>query len=205
MKLIYFNLLIISIVIFSCDNKQYLSENKQEETPKALQSGNESSGGSFISKNRYGNDLVQELYNELLEKNTALSSLKKGIEKLKDDNKDSAQVFNTFDSKNKSFYSSANMHIGAIKDTAVKEMIRQIIDNSLSKYNAKIAAHNNLLSTINKKDIILEDLHIVLKLSKTLNIMEQFQTSDLPSTKPLENISKAYDKIIVKIDSLNKN
>ena len=97
------------------------------------------------------------------------------------------------------------MHIGAIKDSVVKERIRQIIDNSLSKYNAKIAAHNNLLSTINKKDIILEDLHIVLKLSKTLNIMEQFQTSDLPSTKPLENINKAYDKIIVKIDSLNKN
>lgn len=198
MKLIYFSFLIISIVFFSCDNKQSVPENKQQETPKALQTDNESSGGSYISKKRYDNDLAEELYNELLEKNAALRSLEKGIEKLKDDNKDSAVLFNTFDSKNNSYYSSANMHIGAIKDSVVKERIRQIIDNSLSKYKTKIAAHNNLVAAINTKDITLDDLHIVLKLSQTFRMMEQYQTSDLPSTKPLENTSKAYDKIIIK-------
>ena len=205
MKFIYFSFLIISIVFSCCNNKQAVPESKPEETPKALQSYNESSGGSYISKKRYDNDLVEELYNELLEKNAALSSLEKGIEKLKDDKKDSAVLFNTFDSKNNSYYSSANMHIGAIKDSVVKERIRQIIDNSLSKYKTKIAAHNNLVAAINTKDITLDDLHIVLKLSQTLRMMEQYQTSDLPSTKPLENTSKAYDKIIIKTDSLSKN
>ena len=205
MKFIYFSFLIISIVFSSCNNKQALPESKPEETPKALQSNNESSGGSYVSKKRYDNDLVEELYNELLEKKAALSSLEKGIEKLKDNKKDSAQLFNTFDSKNNSYYSSANMHIDAIKDSAVKEKIKGIIDNSLSKYKTKIAAHNNIIAAINTKDITLDDLHIVLKLTETVSMMEQYQANGLPSTKPLENTSKAYDKLIVKTDSLSKN
>jgi hypothetical protein len=204
MKLFYPAFFIISILFFSCDNKQFVPESQPQETPKALQTDNESSGGSYISKKRYDNDLVEELYNELLEKNAALSSLEQGIEKLKDDKKDSAVLFNTFDSKNNSYYSSANMHIGAIKDSGVKERIRQIIDNSLSKYKTKIAAHNNLIAAINSKDITLDDLHIVLKLSQTLRMIEQYQTSDLPSTRPLENTIKVYDKIIIKTDSLSK-
>ncbi len=204
MKLFYFGFLIISIVCFSCDNKQFVPESNQQETPKALQTDKESSGGSYISKKRYDNDLVEELYNELLEKNAALSSLENGIEKLKDDKKDSAALFNTFDSKNNSYYSAANMHIGVIKDSAIKQRIKQLFENSLSKYNTKIAAHNNLIAAVNAKDATLNDLHIVLKLSQTLSMIEQYQTNDLPPTKPFENTSREYDKLIFKTDSLSK-
>jgi hypothetical protein len=203
MKLFYF--LFTSMLFFSCNNSERPApENKQQETPKALQTDNGSSESSFLSKKRGPGDLVEELYNELLEKNAALHTLEHGIEKLKDDSKDSADLFNTFDDKNDSYYNSATAHLGSIKDSALKERIRLLVTNSLSRYKSKTAAYNNLLTAIAAKDVNLDDLHVVLKLTQTLGMIEQYQTGSLPSTKPLENTIKAYDKILFTTDSLSK-
>jgi hypothetical protein len=203
MKLFYF--LFISVIFFSCNNKRSSApENKPQETPKALQTDNNSSKGSFLSKSRGYDDLVDDLYNELLEKNAALAALEHDIENIKDDSKDSAETFKAFDNKNNSYYNSATSHLESIKDTILKERIKLLVTNSLSKYKAKTAAYNNLLAAIATKDISLDDLHIILKLTQTLVMIGQYQSNDLPSTKPLENTSKAYDKIMTTTDALSK-
>jgi len=200
MKLFY--LLFISAIVFSCNSNR--PENKAQETPKALQTDNSSSETSFLSKKRGYDDLVDELYNELLEKNAALNSLEHGIEKIKDDSKDSAELFNAFDNKNSSYYDAATRHLGSIKDSVLKERIKLLVANSLSRYKANTTAHNNLLASIAAKDINLDDLHIILKLTQTLGMIEQYQTGSMPSTKPLEHTGKAYDKIIATTDSMSK-
>jgi hypothetical protein len=205
MKLFYLSFLFISIVFFSCNNnKPAAPKNKQAETPKSLQEDNSISGGSLLSKRSYRDDLVEDLYKELLEKNSALGELEHGIDKLKEDKKDSAESFNAFNLKNNSYYNSAGNHIGAITDSILKQRIKQLVDNSLSKYKSAITGHNNLIAAISSKDITLNDLHIILKLTQTLNTIEKYQTNNLPSTKSLENNSKEYDKIITKTDSLSK-
>ena len=200
MKLFYTAILFIAIA--SCNNnRQPVAESTPQQIPKAFKE--ESS--SLISKRSYEGDVIEELYNELLEKDKTLGALEDGIEKIKDNSKDSASAFNTFDSRNISFYSSATGHLGTIKDSVLKEGIKLLVDNSLTQYKTKIAIHNNLLSSINSKDITLDDLHFVLKLTKTLAVMEKYQSGNLPSAKPLEEISKAYDKVISKTDALTKN
>ena len=200
MKLFYIAILFIAIA--SCNNnRQPVAESTPQQIPKAFKE--ESS--SLISKRSYEGDVIEELYNELLEKDKTLGALEDGIEKIKDNSKDSASAFNTFDSRNISFYSSATGHLGTIKDSVLKERIKLLVDNSLTQYKTKIAIHNNLLSSINSKDITLDDLHFVLKLTKTLAVMEKYQSGNLPSAKPLEEISKAYDKVISKTDALTKN
>lgn len=200
MKLFYTAILFIAIA--SCNNnRQPVAESTPQQIPKAFKE--ESS--SLISKRSYEGDVIEELYNELLEKDKTLGALEDGIEKIKDNSKDSASAFNTFDSRNISFYSSATGHLGTIKDSVLKERIKLLVDNSLTQYKTKIAIHNNLLSSINSKDITLDDLHFVLKLTKTLAVMEKYQSGNLPSAKPLEEISKAYDKVISKTDALTKN
>jgi hypothetical protein len=203
MKLFYF--LFISIIFFSCNNnKRSAPEDKQQETPKALQSDNSGAESSFSLKKRGYSDLVDELYNELLEKNAALSTLEYDIENIKEDSKDSAALFNAFDNKNSSYYDAATRHLGSIKDSVLKERIKFFVTNSLSRYKAKTTTHNDLLAAIAAKDINLDDLHVILKLTQTLGMIEQYQTGSLPSTKPLENTGKAYDKLIATTDSLGK-
>lgn len=206
MKFFYLSFFIISIVLFSCNNNRPAAfpENRPEETPKALQEDKSRSGGSLLSKRSYKDDLVEDLYSELLEKNSAFSELEHGIGKLKEAKKDSAESFNAFNLKNNSYYNSAGTHIGAIADSVLKQRIRLLVDNSLSKYKSAIAGHNNLIAAVNSKNITLNDLHIILKLTQTLGMIEKYQASDLPSTKPLENTSKAFDKVITRTDSLSK-
>lgn len=205
MKLLYSAVVVFSIIFSSCtNNNPPVPENKPEETPKALQQDKGSSEISLLSKRSYGDDLVEDLFNELLEKDAALNELEHAISKLKEDKKDSAESFNAFNLKNNSYYNSANTHSGAIKDSVLKQRIKLLLDNSLSKYKSAASGHNNLIAAINSKDITLNDLHIILKLTRTLGMIEKYQAKDLPSTKPLENTSKAYDKIITRADSLSK-
>ena len=205
MKLCNLIIVFIAILFSSCSNNRVPApENKSKETPKALQTDNGGSESSFSLKKRGYDDIVEELYKELLEKNAALSSLEHNIEKIKDNSKDSAEAFNGFDAKNNAYYNATNTHLNAIKDSVLKNRIKFLLSKSLSGYKDKISAHNNLIATINTKDITLDDLHIVLKLTQTLTLIEQYQNSDLPSTKSLENISKAYDKLIATTDSLGK-
>jgi len=209
MKIFYaFTLCILCLLITvsSCnDKKPSVTENQQPENPKALQADNGSGAEvSLLSKKRYQGDLVEELYKELLEKNSQLNELESNIRQLKDDSRDSAEAFNAFDIKNNAYYNAANNHIDAIKDSAIKQRIRSLIDNSLSKYKSKTAVHQNLQELINKKDLTLDDLHVVLKLSQTLTMIEKYQSGNLPSAKPLDMISKTYDKVIATTDSLSK-
>ncbi len=206
MKLFYPVVICLAIVHFSCNNQKPVEREKQQaETPKALQADNGSgSEVSFLSKKRYEDDLVEQLYDELLKKNKQLADLENNISQLKENSKDSAVAFNAFDNKNNSYYTAANGHLDAIKDSAIKQRISLLISNSLSKYKNTITVHQSLLDVINKKDLRLDDLHVVLKLTQTLAMIEKYQSVSLPSTKPLEAVSKKYDKIIAATDSLSK-
>jgi hypothetical protein len=172
-------------------------------TPAALQEKS-SSSEIGLSKSRNDDDLVESLYAELLEKNPKLKELEKTIDDLNDQKSDSGKIFGKYDSKNISYYNAAQQHMGTISDSILRLRIKAIIDNSLNKYNNNVARHKNLISMINSKDITLENLHIVLKIVKTLPVMEKYQIENLPSTKPMERVVHNFDKAIQQTDSLTK-
>jgi hypothetical protein len=201
MKLFYPAIICLISTLGACNNNhKRTAENTPTSTPAAFQ--DEQKDYSLLKKRSYNDDIVEELYKELLDKNKSLSELEEGIEKLKDNSRDSAEDFNTFDSRNTSYYNSTGTHIGMIKDSVLKDKIKQLIDNSLARYKSSTAAHNTLLSTINSKNLKLDDLHTVLKLTQTLAMIEKYQTGELPAVKGLEVINKAYEKTILKTDSL---
>lgn len=80
--------------------------------------------------------------------------------------------------------------------------IKAIIDNSLNSYDRRIAPNENLISTLDVKDKALDDLHIVLKLVKTLPLIEKYQADNKPSVKPIEKVIKHFDKAIQLADTL---
>jgi len=80
--------------------------------------------------------------------------------------------------------------------------IKTIIDKSLNSYDRKIAPNENLISTLGVKDKALRDLHLVLKLVKTLPMIEKYQPENKPAVKPIENVSRHFDKAIKQADTL---
>jgi len=190
----------IVLTLASCDNSRTQDKPKQE-TPKGLQDKN--SSYEIISKRSYG-DLIESLYSELLDKDKNLKNLENEIKDLSESKGDTTESFDNFDNKNKSYYSSANSHIDQLSDSLLKEEMRTIIKNNLANYNLLVARHNQLLNIIETKSTTLNDLHIVLKITKTIPVIDKYQKDNLPSIKPLESYIQKQNEVIKHADTLTK-
>lgn len=196
--------IIISTFIFltlaSCHNSR-TQDNQKQETPKALE--DKSSSYEILSKRGSG-DLVESLYNELADKTPELKKLEIQIENLSTSQRDSTDVFDKYDGKNNLYYSSANNHIEQIKDSVLKDKMKNLINNSRAKYNSSISRHNDILKSIETKNFTLGDLHLILKITRTLPLIDKFQKENLPTSKSLEGFSKKLDETIKYADTLTK-
>jgi hypothetical protein len=187
------------LLLFSC--KQ--TENDFQASPGTPESLQEESKSEIsFSKGRANENLVESLYAELLEKTPELNELEKTIGNLQEQKKDSLYTFKKFDEKNTSYYNSTKGYLANIKDSLLRMKIKTIIDNSLNSYDRRIAPNENLISTMGIKDKALGDLHLVLKLVKTLPMIEKFQAENKPSAKPIENVIRHFDKAIKQADTL---
>lgn len=191
---------ILVITLASCNNT-HTQDKPKEETPKALE--DKSSSYEIISK-RSCDDLIESLYNELVSKNVDLKKLEDKIEELNNSKSDTTKLFDKFNQKNQSYFSSADSHISAITDSSLKDKMRALIANNLAKYNSSISRHNELLKIIATKGLTISDLHIILKIVKTLPLIEKYQNDNLPGTKSFEGYIKQQEETIKLADSLTK-
>lgn len=196
MKTHLFLLLLSFSVLFSCSNNK--SEQKAE-TPVALQD----KSSDFISK-RYDGDLVETIYAELAEKTPELGALEKKINSLNEKKSDSIKYFTDYNNKNQSYYQAASAKIKLVKDSVLRAKINLMIEQSLSRYNKSIALDRELFNQIEKKSIALNDMHLALKVTRSLKVIENFQRSNKPSKKPINGIIKELDSTIKLVDTLAK-
>jgi hypothetical protein len=193
---------IIVIAGFMACGDPQPAQQKSTEVPKALK---ENSDGYEFSSKRGKDDLVENLYRELAGKSPELNALEMNIRNLQTSRFDSSKEYDNYKEPILSYYGSAKNHLEQISDSTLKEKIRQILSLSLEKYHSGTAKHDNILKSIESKNHTLNDLHTVLKIMRTLPIMEKFQKENLPGTSPLEGFEKRLDVTIKTADSLVKN
>lgn len=191
---------IIALIFAACNNSRKQVKPEQE-TPKALEEKNASS--EILSK-RGNNDLVESLYNELTEKDANLKNLEDQIRALNDSRADSTKSFAKFNNKNENYYRAATRYIDQLGDTVLKGKMKTLISNSLANYKASIARQDALLKEIESRNTTLTDLHIILKITKTLPLIEKYQTDNSPSIKPLEGFIQRQNQAVRLADSLSK-
>jgi hypothetical protein len=192
----------IVITIVSC-NSDNIHEKPDEETPKALEDKSYSS--EIISARSYEDDLLESLYIESLEKNKDLKNLEKKLNELNENKNGARELFERYNNKSQNYYVAANNHTALIRDSLLKSQMIKVISGSLAKYNSSISNHHILLKTIDTRNMTLLDLHAVLKITKTLPLIEQYQGKELPSTKQFEGfIKKQNEAIKVTESQINK-
>ena len=184
---------IILLIVASCDKPRIQEKQEQKkETPNALQ---EESSYEMVSKKR-SDDLMESLYKELADKTPELKELETKIEDLSAGKSDSTELFDRYNGKNQSYYSSAESQINQINDTILRKKMKSLIASSLKRYNSKIVRHSELLKSIDKKTMSLNDLHNILIITTTLQFIEKYQNDNLPATKSLTGYSKQIDKVL---------
>lgn len=187
-------------LLISCSQKNPETQ-QQNNVPKALEE--KKSDFSIVSK-RYHNDIVQSLYAELLKEDKDLSKFEDGIEKTYSDKTDSMEYFHSFVDKNTSYYSSAERYLSSIKDSVLKNRIKQILAESNTRFEAGVAQHKNLIHQIETKENQLADLHFAVKIIKTLPVMEKYQRENRPLLNPIQTINNEFGKLIAQADAMVK-
>jgi Na+-transporting NADH:ubiquinone oxidoreductase subunit NqrC len=189
---------IVLTIIVSCNNNRL---QPQQETPKALDENDKSY--SLVTKRGYDEDILESLYGELVDKTPELEKLEEDIDIIYSSKVDSLEAFTNFDSKNDRYYNSAGIHSQGIKDSLLRQKMKNLIQASLTNYNSLTAPHNNLLNSIESKQATLGDVHTALKIVRTLPVIAKYQKNSLPDTKPLEGYSQKLSKTIREAQTLS--
>jgi hypothetical protein len=195
-KLLFMSMVLT--IILSCNNSR---PQPQQETPKALDEKEKSY--SLVTKRGYDEDILESLYSELVDKTPELKKLEEDIDILNGSKGDSLEAFTNFDSKNDRYYNSAGIHAQGIKDSLLRQKMKNLIQASLTNYNSLTARHNNLLNSIESKQATLSDVHTALKIVRTLPVIAKYQKNSLPDTKSLEGYSQKLSKTITEAEKLS--
>jgi hypothetical protein len=191
-RIIIFALLVI--LHLSC------SQNEGPPTAAAL-----SSSSSDITYKRSYENLVAQLYKELADKDPALKRLEAQINALEEGKADSSSKFDDFNQKNLNYISAAKSHGNVIKDSVLSAKVKAMILKSETKYRSLIQPQELLLTKIRSQEIALNDLHLYLKVARTIPIIEKYQRDNHKSTiKPLAGYLKEVNKAIKLADTLAK-
>ena len=82
--------------------------------------------------------------------------------------------------------------------------MKVLIANNLTKYTSSTTKHKELLKIMETKSLIISDLHNILKIVKTLPLIEKYQRDNLPDTKSFEGFIKRQNETIKLVDTLAK-
>ncbi len=191
---------ILSLLTFISCTSSTPEEATEVEIPRPLEQKN---SYELVSKRGY-DDLVESLYQDLVEKTPELKALEARIEVLSKTNNDSTDAFQNYDSKNQSYYSSSTGHIGGIQDSVLKYKMKALIEASVKKYTTKVSSQKQLLLAIDARKTSLNDLHTVLKITRTLAVMENYQNDNYPDARPIKNYSKELEATLKETEQLGK-
>ncbi|WP_343671009.1 hypothetical protein [Chitinophaga sp.] len=198
-KKIFLSIFLV-FTLAACHNNR-TQDKPIQEGPKALE---DKSAFEMISKGRRGDDLVEGLYNELVSKDDELKRLEAMIDDLNSSKGDSTASFDKFNGKIQSYFRSIDFRVSEISDSLLRNEMKLLVASNLTKYNSRIAKHSGLLKTIGQKEMKISDLHTVLKIVKTLPVIEKYQKDNMPNTGKLEGFIKQQDQTINLADTLVK-
>lgn len=191
----------ILTLLFSCSNKQTdETPMVKQETPAALQDDK-----LEIKSYRNSDDLIEELYQEIVEKTPALKKLEDDLDAIGPKTNDLEDKFNKYDIKSNSYYLSASYKATAIKDSLLKKKILSLIETSNNQYSTKITELNSLLKQISKNGSTINDHHLALKIVLTLPMIEKYQSNNKPDKNEFKNLIKQQKDLIEMTDSLTTN
>lgn len=91
-----------------------------------------------------------------------------------------------------------------MNDTLLRDRLQLLIAQSMTNYSKTTAKHNELLHTMHNKNQALKDLHQVLKITRTLPLLEKYQKDALPSTNSMEGYVNQLNKTLNLADTLTK-
>lgn len=188
-------LLPLLILLISCGEKPAVPASQaKEETPEALQDGYSISKVSRIYSN-----ILEELYQELMDKDEALKKLDEEVQAQKKREEEMQEAYVQFDSKSEAYYKAVIGSLSTIKDIQLRNKMEAMMQQHKSKYESGSKGIQDWTELIAQKRISLADHHTALKIALTMEVMEKFQKSQRPEVEAYQKFSVSQDSLITEI------
>ncbi len=196
--------ILLLLIITSCNTEttNAIINEPKPETPEALQESND-----ILEVSKYSfrnNNLVNNLYKELVNENDALKKLENDLQLYLPKIRELNELCEKYDEKSKNYHQLANQNIEAISDSSLKHKMVELIKNSSQKYSHTYSEYDNLSKQITKNNISIDDYHTVLKLVLTLPLIEKYQVDSKPNKNGYLQLINQQQKLLETIDSLTK-
>lgn len=158
-----------------------------EAVPKALQDPSvihEVKGS--LSRSEYRSDLVEALFAEEVEKDTALAGLVKDLDRQHLRHPDSIRTYLRYAERITGYHADAAQWYNSMSDSLLRIDIRQRNAAALERFHALTEGHRRAMRAYDSLAQRNADLLILLKLRRTLPVLEAYRESALPGTGVLE-------------------
>ena len=190
-------ILIFSILTFSCidNNVKTKNDKPQNETPQVLDDTKINYDISSV-KNRYGNDIIEELFTEAINNDKDLEKITDKLDDINGIKNDSLKIYYKYIDNNLTYWENVDKHIYQLSDTTLKKEIESIFDRLKTKYNNRLKNHTESMEILNSKAIILNDQKILMKLIVTEPMMNNYQRNELPDIQTINSLINDYDTLI---------
>ena len=174
-----YSLLIVSMTLLvSCGR----TNSPAEDLPQALQDAGaveqkvDGMLGSF-PRSGYGKDLVDGLFADVLEKDTALAGLLERIEAQHVHHRTAMEEYDRFMERNASYYTAALARAGAIGDTTMRAALIATVVSSRDRFTARMAGARASAAAYAASVVRINDLITRIKVERTLALMEGYQAT----------------------------
>lgn len=189
----------IYILLVSCNgNHQETAEAaKNQEKPVALQENKL----DFSSYTKRSDDLVDDIYAEIAAKSNELKDLEADLKQYNSDSKynEILEKYNLYNTKSERYYHAADYKLSSVKDSILRNKIVDLVKKSKNQYADKISNIQALMASIDKNELSINDYYSVLKIIRTLPVIEKYQKDDLPTQKGFQNRIESQQKLLEKI------
>ncbi|MBD1367161.1 hypothetical protein IDJ77_25340 [Mucilaginibacter sp. ZT4R22] len=197
--------LLLCVCFLGCGREVEKADAGKAEVPEPLK--DKSSAALLVKSDvrRFSDgSLVDELYNDLAEKQPELQTLESQLKEFYAARTDSVEAFDNYYAKSDSYYSSANSLLLSIKDSVLKQRLGLLLEASKNKLQKKTSRFSMLIANADKESRIMEDYHQALKLVATLPVIETYQDKNMPGIKPVQKLSDEAKRLNNKTQALVK-
>jgi len=142
---------------------------------------------SSLSRGKYGTDLVNALFDDVLESDTALRALMKALRTQQLSHEERTRAFHLYEMQNDQYYASALVHAGKLTDTLERADQVLVLAESERRYDSGMTKRRALIEEYARSSARTEDLVELVKLQRTLALMESYQRTARPDSSLLQD------------------
>jgi len=189
------------LLLFACNNRPAAEPTPAPPTPAVFEEKGEMVELVKSSRGKYERDVLESMFAEELERDTALAHLLERIDRISSVFPDSSEAFLRFDGNNGAFYSSADGHAASLTDSTDRRAWMQRVSDSRTHFNLWVQPIRDQLTTFHALEREAGQLRQVVMLDRTLRTMEAYQSTAMPSDAPLTTSIKELRALRVRLRS----